>query len=202
MMTILTLIWEVSFISSYSSVTNVANSLLRDKTHVWTNDYNLSYILPWKLSSIFYGEYGAYADRDYMNLSNDWSRVIEGTHAIFCGTFALLTIVFKARDNELHFLITSSISMGSQLMNSILYMSNYLNETHNPDSVNYNDTSFPTGIALSKRPFMYVNIFWSVMPFYAIIRLLCLKNWVPKKTPGPFLNDGFQDVEIASYNYI
>ena len=141
MMTILTLIWEVSFISSYSSVTNVANSLLRDKTHVWTNDYNLSYILPWKLSSIFYGEYGAYADRDYMNLSNDWSRVIEGTHAIFCGTFALLTIIFKARDNELHFLITSSISMGSQLMNSLLYMSNYLNETHNPDSVNYNDIS-------------------------------------------------------------
>ena len=209
MMTILTFIWEVSFISDYANVIGVSKSLLETKTHVWTNGYNVSYILPWKVARIFYGEYGAYADRDYMNMSDDWSRVIEGTHAMFCGTFAIWAIVARTRGNKKHFLITSSISMGSQLMNSLLYMANYFNETHVPSSVNYDTTSFPTGRALSHRPFMYVNLFWTIMPLYAIVRLLCMRNWVSKKkeTLTPVLYDGFQNIslpnhEITGYNYL
>ena len=45
-----------------------------------------------KLSPIFYAEYGAYADREYMNRHDDWSRVIESSHSLFCGVFALVAI--------------------------------------------------------------------------------------------------------------
>ena len=99
--------------------------------------------------------------------------------------------------------------MGSQLMNSLLYMANYLNETHNSSSVNYDTTSFPTGHALVKRPFIYVNLFWTIMPIYAIMRLLCAKNWISKKkkTPTPAFNDNFQsidlqNIEVVGYNYL
>ena len=34
-----------------------------------------------KLARIFYAEYGAWADREYMVSSDDWSRTIEGSHA-------------------------------------------------------------------------------------------------------------------------
>lgn len=197
MMTILTFIWEVSFIIDYSNVTEVSRHLLETKTHVWTNGYDLSYILPWKVARIFYGEYGAYADRDYMNMHDDWSRVIEGTHAIFCGIFALWAILSKMRADNKHYLITASISMGSQLMNSLLYMANYFNETHNSSSVNYDTTSFPTGHALSNRPFMYVNLFWTIMPAYVILRLLCTENWFPKRQDKLLQNTKLTSTEIA-----
>ena len=86
-MTILTGLWEFCFISNYKYVNLLSNEFLETKTHVWSSEYNLSYILPWKLSYIFYAEYGAYADREYMISKDDWSRVIEGTHAIFCAFF-------------------------------------------------------------------------------------------------------------------
>ena len=195
MMTILTFIWEISFILTYDKVVLTSYELLINKEHVWVLDYNLSYILPWKTAEIFYAEYGVYADREYMLLENDWSRVIEGTHAIFCGFFALLAIILqgKARivqetsvvqyefvgGDERHkilgnkrFLITKNIAMGAQLMNSILYMANYFNQIHESQNVNYNTKEFPTGTALSKRPFMYVNIFWTFMPLYTILKSL------------------------------
>ena len=62
-----------------------------------------------------------------------------------------------------------SVAMGSQLMNSILYIGEYLIQINDIHSVNYNTYSFPTGFALSKRPFMYINIFWTIMPAYIII---------------------------------
>ena len=202
MMTILTFIWEVSFISDYSNVSEVSHTLLDTKTHVWTNGYNLSYIFPWKVARIFYGEYGAYADRDYMNSEDDWSRIIEGTHALFCGIFALWAVIAQIRGNKKQYLITSSISMGSQLMNSLLYMANYMNETHNPTSINYNNESFPTGSGLVDRPFMYVNLFWTFMPLYAIIRLLCMKNWYPTNSPIKVLKDEFSNAELTGFQYL
>jgi len=69
-------------------------------------------------------------------------------------------------------LITKNIAMGAQLMNSILYMANYFNQIHESQNVNYNTKEFPTGTALSKRPFMYVNIFWTFMPLYTILKSL------------------------------
>ena len=80
-------------ISNYDNVSNYSNTLIRHKEHVWTNKYSILYILPWRLSEIFYAEYGAYADREYMLLHNDWSRIIEGTHAIFCGFFGVLSLL-------------------------------------------------------------------------------------------------------------
>ena len=94
-MTILTMIWEIFFVVNYKSVNILAQQLILNNTHVWTNNYDITYILPWKLSHIFYAEYGAYADKDYMLLYNDWSRVIESSHASFCGLFAFMTLYHR-----------------------------------------------------------------------------------------------------------
>ena len=172
LMTVLTGIWEATFVTNYKLVSEYASQLLENKEHVWTNNYDLTYILPNKLSHIFYAEYGAYADREYMTLKNDWSRYIESTHALFCALFSMLAIHYKLKGDNKKYLVNMSISMGSQLMNSILYIANYYIEISNPTNINYNSTSFPTGILLSKRPFMWVNIFWILMPTYSIFELL------------------------------
>ena len=86
-MTILTGLWELTYLSTYDSVVNTANNLIYYDHHVWTLNYDLSYILPWNLSQIFYAEYGAWADREYMSLTNGWSHTVEGTHMIFCAVF-------------------------------------------------------------------------------------------------------------------
>ena len=172
LMTVLTGIWESFYVTHYDMITNYASQLLKNKEHVWTSDYDLTYVLPNKLSYIFYAEYGAYADREYMTLRNDWSRVIESTHAIFCGFFSMLAIHNKLKGNERKYNVNMSIAMGSQLMNSILYMANYFIETRNPNNINYNTTDFPTGYMLLDRPFMWVNLFWLFMPTYVIFDLL------------------------------
>ena len=177
MLTILTGIWEFSFITHYKYVNSLSRKLIETNTHVWSSNYDISYILPWKLSYIFYAEYGAYADREYMITKDDWSRVIEGSHAIFCAIFCLLSILFKLKKNNYRYIICLSVGMGSQLMNSILYLVNYFIECDNPTNVNYNTKMFPTGILLSKRLFMYVNVFWFVMPSYTIIHLLLNKYY-------------------------
>ena len=66
--------------------------------------------------------------------------------------------------------------MGSQLMNSILYMVEYFIQCTDPNNVNYNDNEFPMGTLLSKRPFMWVNIFWTIMPLYTILVYII---WMP-----------------------
>ena len=172
-MTILTLIWEFSFVLNYKAISLDAQHLITNHEHVWTNNYDLTYLLPWKLSSIFYAEYGAYADRMYMQNHNDWSRIIESTHALFCGVFSYLALHNKAKfKNEKKFLIAFSVGMGSQLMNSILYMANYFNQLTDIHNINYCTNDFPCGFGLWHRPFMYVNIFWTLMPFYTIIKAL------------------------------
>lgn len=176
MFTILTGFWELCFICSYKNVSHRAVNLIDSKTHVWTNDYNLSYILPWKMAQIFYAEYGAWADREYMTQSDDWSRVIESSHALMCGLFSLGAILSNIYRTNNEFLIMCGISMGSQLMNSILYMANYFYQVHQPHSVNYNTPEFPTGILLSKRIFMYINYFWMIMPLYTIVKYILLNK--------------------------
>ena len=63
--------------------------------------------------------------------------------------------------------------MGTQLMNSLLYMGNYFIQCNSPSSVNFDKSDFPSGKFLEKRPFMYVNLFWTIMPSLVIIDLLC-----------------------------
>lgn len=166
--TILTGIWETFYIFNYNNVINMSTKLLLYKEHVWTNKYNLNIIFPWNLSHVFYSEYGAYADREYMTNKDKWSRIIEGTHLLLCGLFSLMTIYFYHNKllNKYH--ISLGISMGSQLMNSILYCGQYLIQTKNKNSINYNTHKFPCGKYLDKRPFMWINIFWLLMPSYIL----------------------------------
>lgn len=171
-LTILTGIWEFSFIMNYDNSVKYSYDLIANKEHVWFNEYTLDNLLPWKLSKIFYAEYGAWADRDYMLLTNYWSRLIEGSHAVLCGLVALHCMVNKTEKEERTFLILAAVSMGTQLMNSILYMGEYFIQTNDLSSMNYNSPAFPTGILLTKRGFMYVNIFWTLMPSYSIYALL------------------------------
>jgi len=168
-MTVLTGIWEFTFVTLYDHVATMANKLLLSHSHVWTNQYDLSYILPWKLSPIFYSEYGAYADREYMNKGDIWSRLIESTHCLLCGLLSMFCINQKIAKNNGMYLLLMGGAMWSQLMNSILYMGNYFMQMRDQDNVNYNNASFPAGPFLVDRSFMWVNIFWTIMPLFAVL---------------------------------
>lgn len=169
MMTILTGIWEIAFVYNYNTVSQMSQNLINTGQHVWTKPgYDFSYVLPWKLSQIFYSEYGAWADREYMSHTDDWSRVIESSHCTQCALFALLAILFKLWGNHNNYLIALSASMGTQFMNSFLYMFAYFIQERDRESPNFNNATFPAGDYLEKRLFMWVNIFWLIMPFYTL----------------------------------
>ncbi len=169
--TIMTGIWEFFFVLHYSEVNQQSQYLLTGKEHVWTNVYSASSLNPRNFSVLFYSEYGAYADRMYMTSHDTWSRVIESSHAMLCGIFCLLALCYRIAGNQTEYFITLSVGMGAQLMNSILYLFNYFHEVKDKDSVNYNSPSFPCGKLLQHRLFMYVNVFWFLMP-YLVIRYL------------------------------
>lgn len=171
MFTVLTGFWELFFIMNYQSVTLMSQDLLKNNTHVWTNDYKLDNLIPNRFSYLFYSEYGAYADKEYMIIYDDWSRVIEGTHCILCGLFCLIGFVYKYFENEIEFYISIGIAMGSQLMNSILYLVVYFHQMNDSNNINFCSNKFKCGEYLSKRLFMYVNVFWFIMPFLIIIKL-------------------------------
>ena len=116
----------------------------------FTNSYEIWNVLPNYFAMLFYATYAAWADREYMSTTDDWSRVVESSHAIFCGLFSLLAVYNYARGNSREFLITLGISMGSQIMNSLLYMVEYFIQCDDSNNINYNSESFPTGILLSK----------------------------------------------------
>ena len=103
-----------------------------------------------------------------MNLANDGSRSIESTHAIVSGVFAFLALYNKYKGNNKEYILMIGISMGSQLMNSLLYMIQYFIQLDERYSVNYDSKIFPSGILLSKRPFMWVNLFWTLLPIYTL----------------------------------
>jgi hypothetical protein len=186
MMTILTGLWEISYLSNYNEVTIMAHNLITANEHVWTNSYDISYVWPPKLAKIFYAEYGAWADREYMSHSDDWSRIIEGSHCTQCALFAFIAIFFKIIGNHNNFLIALSVSMGTQFMNSYLYMFSYFIQETESDNINYNSSNFPSNKWLTDRPFMWVNIFWLVMPFYTIIYYMCENKKI--KTPEKLYN--------------
>jgi len=150
----------------------MAFDLIRNRSHVWTNHYSLTNLNLNNFSQIFYSEYAAYADREYLTQKDDWSKLIEGSHCLVCGLSTLLCMIALLFKNFDTFLLMNGIGMGSQFMNSILYMVNYIYQTQDSNSINYNTDSFPTGQFLEKRPFMYVNIFWTIMPLLCIIKIL------------------------------
>ena len=181
MITIITFVWEFSYIVNYNDISEYAKQLKNTSTHVWHNKYNLSYVLPWEMASIFYAEYSAYADREYGSFKDDWSKTVESSHAIFCGIFCLFAIILKILQKESHYIVILGIAMGSQLMNSILYLVEYLTQMNDVQSVNYfNQSDFPAGKMLSKRPFMWINIFWIMLPFYTMIYMLNTSKYITK----------------------
>lgn len=161
-------LWETSYIGNYELVGNYSRELIEKNESVWTNSYEIWNVLPNYFAVLFYATYAAWADREYMSSTDDWSRVVESSHAVFCGLFSLLAVYNYARGNSREFLITLGISMGSQIMNSLLYMVEYFIQCGDSDNVNYNSDSFPTGILLSKRAFMWINVFWLLLPTYTL----------------------------------
>ena len=170
--TVLTGIWEAAYVIFHGRTIETAQNLITFDHHAWFQKYSVTMILPWNLSVVFYAEYAAWADREYMSDKDLWSRLIESTHALFCGIFSGLAFMFKIMGNDMNFKVCLAISMGSQLMNSVLYMGEYRIQTKDPESPNFDTPDFPCGRFYSKRLFMWINIFWSVMPAYLIVRLL------------------------------
>ena len=123
--TILTGVWEFCYIINNQQTINYSKFLLENKQHSWTNKYDYSVLLPWNLSRIFYGEYGAYADKEYMTKKDNWSRLIEGTHACCCALFSLTALIYYCLGNENKFYLALGFSMGTQLLNSLLYLGQY-----------------------------------------------------------------------------
>lgn len=207
LMTVLTFIWEVAFISQYNSVHDYAEELVTNNSHVWTSNYTLSYVNPWKLSKIFYAEYGAHADREYIQLHNYWSRLIEGTHAGLCGLFSLLALIFKTHKKRELFVISTTVAMSTQLMNSILYMGQYFYQVFDQHNVNFPSSDFPFGPFMLDRGFMYVNVFWTLMPIYVIIMEYCLyttrsnllHNKYKKRNPVQDLYDFAENINTPGF---
>ena len=198
MFTILTGIWEFTYVLTKKQVSKMSQDLINSNEHVWTNVYNLSMVLPWNLSKVFYSEYGAYADREYMTVKDKWTIVIEGTHAFFCAVFSFIAIMSEINNYTSDgFYIAMGAGMGTQLMNSILYMSEYLIQTRDPNNINYNTKDFPCGPFMLKRPFMYINIFWTIMPLFIIYSYLYdsyhFANRESKSRASLFNNRGFLD---------
>jgi len=186
--TILTGIWEFCYIVNYYNINKLSQNLITNHEHSWTNEYTIEYVLPNKVANIFYAEYGAWADREYMS-DDYWARVIEGTHFGLCALSALTAMVSRIEKINRTYIIFVILSMGTQLMNSILYITQYIIQINDKNSINYPSKEFPAGIMLEHRLFMYINIFWTIMPIAVICRTIEEK-----------LHETINDTESNQYN--
>ena len=175
--TVLTAFWEFIYVTEYGAIVNYAKGLLQRHEHVWTMTFPLAMVLPQNMARLFYAEYGAYADREYMTKVeyrhlDYWSRLVESSHALLCGWFAGVALLLSYLGYYDHSTQVAMFGMGCQLMNSILYMGQYFLQCNIPGGVNNNTVEFPLGRWMSKRPFMWVNIFWSLMPVMCLSQSL------------------------------
>lgn len=163
--TTLTGFWEFIYVTQYTKIARFAQSLVDKKDTVWTMDFPWWYICPVKISEIFYAEYAASADREYMSerRGDYWSRLIESSHAFCCGALCLASLVTTLVDPDKAFLI-AMFSMGTQFMNSLLYMGQYLLQCKEKENPNYNCPAFPLGKWMCDRWFMWVNACWFLFP--------------------------------------
>ena len=164
---LLTAFWETCFVINYNTICNYAAHLQKENKHVWFSQYSVSMILPWNVAKIFYAEYGAFADREYMYKLDDWARIIESTHALMCGSFLGTSIIIKNNDNE-RSNILMDVGAGCQLMNSVLYLGQYVIQCRDKWNINFVTDKFPIRV----RYFMLINIFWTIMPLYIILNRL------------------------------
>ena len=167
--TSLTGFWEAVYVSQYPRVVAYAHALLETKTSVWSRDYSPMMVLPWNLARVFYAQYGAYADREYMATTDRWSRLIESTHALCAGLACATSLFLTARGDGARSDGVLVAGMGGQLMNSVLYLGQYAVQCNDRDSVNYRHTrGFPAGPLCLERPFMWVNALWTLLPAYIL----------------------------------
>lgn len=157
--------WEYVYISNFNEVSAIAEKLVLEKKSVWFSDYPLYYINPYYFSILFYAEYAANADREYKSHRkyDYWSRLIESSHAMFCAGFCLASL-FVARENLTASMMIGLIAMGAQFMNSYIYMAEYFMQCWTTTSPNYSSNSFPLGLWMLKRPFMWINAMWLFFP--------------------------------------
>lgn len=168
--TTLTGIWEFFYITSYKPITIYAQKLKETNTHVWTTNYKITAVLPHNTAMLFYAEYGAHADREYMSTSRGdfWSRLIESSHALFCGVFCLGALIATYYNQATMATWLAATGMGAQFMNSFLYMGQYFLECADKNSPNYNCPDFPLGKLMMKRWFMWVNLAWLLFPAFIV----------------------------------
>lgn len=165
--TTLTGYWESVFISNYNDIAKYAAALVETKKSVWTSWFPITYVCPSYFSKIFYAEYGANADREYMSRRKGdfWARIVESSHALFCATFttaALATLLVTgdmATANSI-----GLVAMAGQFMNSFLYMGQYCVACQNNSSPNFSCPDFPLGRWMCHRAFMWINILWLLCP--------------------------------------
>lgn len=169
--TTLTGLWEYVFVTNYTVVVRYSRQLVANTKHVWDTEYPWFYIRPDLMAKIFYAEYGAWADREYMSTRKGdyWSRLIESSHALCCGAFCCATLLATMVDKEKAVRL-GMVGMGMQFMNSLLYMGQYFLQCRHGDSPNYNNIEFPLGRWMSDRLFMWVNIFWMICPTIIIFQ--------------------------------
>lgn len=172
---VLTGIWEFFYLSNYQTVARYAQQLQIRHRYVWFMQYDLSMIMPWTFSKLFYAEYAAHADREYKSRTADdyWSRLVESSHALFCALNCLLSLVALQRGSEHVSLCFALFGMGAQFMNSLLYMGEYFLQCLDVNSVNHISNSFPFGPWMCRRLFMWVNALWLIFPVYALLAALC-----------------------------
>lgn len=189
---VLTGFWETIYISDYKYITTeLAPALVQNNSHVWTNKYSIAYVLPWQFSKIFYAEYGAHADREYMSQTDLWSHAVEGSHCAYCGFFcllALLVAIGKGVDSH-HFLIAMIFAMGNQYMNSLLYMDEYSIQVKDPNSVNFDRPDFPLGRFMYKRAFMWINYLWLICPL-----IITMIHWRYSSIKSPDTPPNYEQV--------
>lgn len=172
MFTILTAKWEAGYLQNRIRVNSNSRNLIDNKEHVWTNMYTLDNLAPKKFAILFYSEYAAYADREYMSRVDIWSALIESTHALLCGSISFAAFGSAVLYLDTLYKVFISLAMGGQLMNSVLYLGEYSIQIKNKDSVNYPSGSFPLGDYMIARPFMYINGLWTIMPIYVSVNVL------------------------------
>lgn len=167
--TVLTGAWELAYLFSKLEVSFMGAELIRTKESTFFKTYNLRMIRPRNLSLVFYSDYAAWADRLYMDPKNPWSLVIEGTHCLCCALPCLLSLIaltnyYYTLSDQLMF-----CGMAWQMMNSVLYISQYLIQTRQSSSPNYDSVNWPCGEYMLGRPFMWINAFWTLCPLLVIL---------------------------------
>ena len=168
--TILTGIWEITYLLHQTNIIKNANNLIKNNEHVWTKKYPLSSIIPKNFSKLFYSEYSAWADREYKSKYKYLTMFIP--KCLFCSLLSLISLVSYYNGSMNNFYIALGISMGNQLMNSLLYIFQYTIQIHNPNSLNYITDNFPKGTLLIKRPFILINLAWIIIPIYIVVKYL------------------------------